>query len=150
MVHAHRHISGEIGDFIFTAENWYRGSRRHRVGAFRSSCTGWRWFGNKNPNIVFPLFAGIASGINAVHLELLIGSERRDQLALAIVSVKLPAVVATFNLPSIEVRTGKRHAAMRAGIMQRECAAILVAANDQRQLQQGHFPQLISFYLMAG
>ena len=48
------------------------------------------------------LFAGIAAGVDAVDLQLLIRSEGRNQLALAGVSIKPPAVIAAFHLLPIE------------------------------------------------
>src|SRR6185437_16155956 len=102
-------------------------------------CVGRRWLGDKHPNIIFAFLAGIAAGINTVHLELLIGRERRNQLTLATVSIKLPAVVATFDLFSVKTPAMQRHAAMWAGILQRERAAFLVSSDDQRQLQQRCF-----------
>ena len=60
----------------------------------------------------------IAAGVDAVDLQFLIGGERGDELALAGVSVKPPAVIAAFHLLAIEVAAGKRHAAVRAGVMQ--------------------------------
>ena len=66
------------------------------------------------------LLAGIAARVDAIDLQLLIRGKRRNQLALAGVSVELPAVVAALDLLAVEGSVGKRHAAMRAGIVQGE------------------------------
>ncbi len=96
------------------------------------------------------LFAGIAARINAFNLQLLVGGERRDELALAGMSVKPPAVIAAFHLLAVKVAVGKRHAAMRTGVMQRKRAALTIASDGQRGLEQHGFLQLAPAHLPTG
>ena len=96
------------------------------------------------------LFAGIAAGIDAVNLQLLVRGERRNELALAGMSVESPAVIAAFHLLAVKVAVGKRHAAMRTGVMQRKRAALAIASDGQRGLEQHGFLQLAAANLLAG
>ena len=96
------------------------------------------------------LLAGIAARVNAVNLQLLVGGERRDELALAGMAVKPPAVIAAFHLLTVKMAVGKRHAAVRTGVMQRKRAALAVASDGQRGLEQHGFLQLAPAYLPAG
>ena len=83
----------------------------------RGGAAGRRWFGDEDPDEVVMLFTGIAAGIDAINLQLVIRGERRNELALAGVSVKPPAVIAAFHLLAVKVSLGKRHAAVRTSIM---------------------------------
>jgi hypothetical protein len=82
------------------------------------------------------LFTGITADIDAIHFECLIRGERRDQLALAVVHIELPAVVATLEILSIESAAVQRHAAMRAGVAQGEGLLPAVATDYERDFQQ--------------
>ena len=95
--------------------------------------------GNVDPDETILLFAGIAAGVDAVDFEILIGGERRDELALAIVRVELPAVVGALKILSVETAAVERHAAMRTSVAQSEGMAVAVAADDERNLQQRGF-----------
>ena len=81
-------------------------------------------------------FAGIAAGVDAIDFEILIGGERRDQLALAVVDVELPAVISALEIFSVEAAAVQRHAAMRAGVAQGEGLSQAVAADDERNFEQ--------------
>src|ERR1700681_4260015 len=124
-------VGGEVGEFVVCAEfrNLRRGSRSGR--GLRKSGAGRSGIGNEHPDEVVALFAGIAAGVDAVDFQSLLGYERRNQLALAGVGVKSPAVVGTFDLLAVEVSAGKRHPAMRAGVAQSKGLAWLVASHYQ-------------------
>src|ERR1700675_609386 len=130
MVDGARQVGGEVGEFVVCAEfrNLGGGSGSGcGLGKSRAGCAG---FGNEDPDEVVELFAGIASGVDAVDLQSLLGDERRDQLALAGVGVESPAVVGAFDLLAVEVSAGKRHAAVRAGVAQSEGLAWSVASDN--------------------
>ena len=65
-------------------------------------------------------------------------------------SVKPPAVIAAFHLLPVKVAMGKRHAAVRTGIMQCKRAALTIASDGQRGLEQHSPLQLAPTYLLAG
>ena len=73
-----------------------------------------------NPNVAIVLFAGITAGVNPIHFQFLISSQRRNQLALTSVGVKLPSVIAALDLFAIEPSARQRHAAMRTSIVHGE------------------------------
>ena len=78
---------------------------RGGVGSFGGrgeSGAGRAWIGDEDPDETVLLFAGIAAGVDAINFQILIGGERRDQLALAVVHVELPAVVSAFEIFSVE------------------------------------------------
>src|SRR6266436_3785886 len=137
-----RQIGGEICEFVVLAEfrNLRRGGGRGFV--LRESGAGWAGIRNEHPDEVVPFFAGIAAGVDAVDFQSLIGDERRDQLALAGVGVESPAVVGAFDLLSVEVSAGKRHAAMRAGVAQSEGLAWSVASHYQWLFEQHRLGEL--------
>ena len=85
---------------------------------------------NVDPDETVLLLAGIAAGVDAIDFEILIGGERRDQLALAVVNVELPAMVSALEIFSVEVAAVERHAAVRAGVAEGEGLAHAVAADD--------------------
>ena len=96
------------------------------------------------------LFARIAARVNAVNLQFLVSGKGRDELALAAVTVKPPAVIAAFHLLAVEMAVGKGHAAVRTGVMQRKRATLAVASDGQRGLQQHGFLQMVAAHLPAG
>src|SRR5229473_6390059 len=129
-------VGGEIGEFVMLAEfrNLRRGSGRGH--GLRESGAGWAWVGNEDPDEIIALFAGITAGVDAVDFQILIGDERRNQLALAGVSVESPPVVGAFDLLAVELSIGKRHTAMRAGVAEGKGLALSVASNNQRLFEQ--------------
>ena len=72
----------------------------------------------------------ITAGVDAIDFQVLIGGERGDELALAVVDIELPAVVSALEILSVEAAAVERHAAMRAGIAQGERLSEAVAADD--------------------
>jgi len=95
-------------------------------------------------------FAGIAAGEDAIDLQGLIVSERRNQLALAVVHVELPAMVGALQIFSVELSAIQGHAAMGAGIAQSEGVSLAVAADDEWDLEQRRFVQLITVDTIRG
>jgi hypothetical protein len=95
------------------------------------------------------LFAGIAARVDAVDFQLLVRSEGRNQPALAGVSVKPPTVIAAFHLLAVKVSVGKRHAAMRTGIMQSKRTPLVVPSDGQGGLKQRGLLQAVATYLAA-
>ena len=106
--------------------------------------------GDVDPDETVLLFAGIAAGVDAIDFQILIGGERGDQLALAVVNVELPAVVSALEIFTVEVAAVERHAAMRAGVAQGEGLALAVAADDQRNFEQRGFVQLVAMDAIGG
>ena len=90
-----------------------RGAGIGRSAALVNPAPAAAGLGNENPDEAVVFLAGIAAGVNAIDFELLVRSQRRNQLALSGVRVESPAVVAAFDLLAIELTAGKRHAAMR-------------------------------------
>ena len=78
----------------------------------------------------------ITAGVNAVDFQLLVGGKRRNELTLAGVPIEPPAVIAAFHLLAVKVAMGKRHAAVRAGIVQGERPALAIAPDGQRSFEQ--------------
>ena len=103
VIDADRHFRLQIGEIVFSTELF---DLRRRIGRF-----GWlgetrarrAGIGDVDPDEIVLLFAGIASGIDAIDLQSLIGGERRDQLALAVVHIELPSVIGAFEIFAVEV-----------------------------------------------
>src|SRR5271156_2190413 len=110
--------------------------------ALRKSGAGWARIGNKNPDEVVSLLAGIAASVDSVDFQILLGDERRDQFALTRLRVEFPAVVRAFNLLAVEFSAGKRHAAMWTSITQRKRQALLVASDYEGLFEQHGFDEL--------
>src|ERR1700728_3827771 len=130
VIDADRHFGLQIGEFVLRAEFF---DLRSQVGSpkGRGESQAWRArIGDKHPNKTVLFFAGITARIDAIHFEMLIGGERGDQLALAIVHVELPAVVSALEILSIESAAVERHAAMRAGVAQRKRLSPAITADD--------------------
>ena len=132
-------IGRQVSQFVFLAENRNPGRGKGRLNGLGESGSRRWWFGNVDPDEVVMLFAGIAPGIDAVDLQFLIGSEGGDELALASMSIKPPAVVAAFHLLPIENATRKRHATVGAGVMQCERPALAVPSDCQGSFEQHGF-----------
>ena len=71
-------------------------------------------------------------------------------MALAIVDVELPAVVAALKILSIETAAVERHAAMRAGVAEGEGMTKAVAAKDEWDFEQRGFIELIAVNAIGG
>ena len=113
-----RHVGGKVGQVVFVTELGHLRRRKSGLGCFGEARS--RGFGlrNEHPDIPIALLAGVAAGVDAVDFQILIGSQRRNHLALAGVGVEPPAVVAALHLLAVELAAGKRHAPVRAGVMQ--------------------------------
>src|SRR6185312_13207357 len=118
-------------------------------GPGESSAERWR-LGNEDPDEVVMLLAGIAAGVDSIDLQLLVCGERRNQPALSGVCIEPPAVIAAFHLLTVEEPVRKRHAAVRAGIVQRESPALVIAADGQRGFEQHGLLQVAPTHLLAG
>jgi hypothetical protein len=59
-------------------------------------------------------------------------------------------VIAALHLLAVKVTVGERHAAVGTGVMQRKWAALTIASNRQRGLEQHGFLQLAAADLVAG
>src|SRR5882724_3000447 len=123
VIHGAGKISRQVSQFVLVAEG--RNPRRGywRLGSFGKTSSRRRRLGNEDPDKVVMLFAGVAAGINAVNLQPLIRGERRNELALARVSIKPPAVIAALHLLPIEKAVRQWHAAVGAGVIQGKRAA---------------------------
>src|SRR5205085_5641566 len=122
--------------------NAWCGNRR--LSGFGETRAGWRKFGDEHPDVVIVLLASKAAGVNTVYLQRLIGSERRNELALTGVSVERPPVITAFQLLAVKPTIGKRHTAMGASVPQRERAPLTVAAENQWYFQQHCLLQVIA------
>src|SRR5271163_965763 len=94
VIDADWHFGSESSEFILIAELLNQRSRfrsRFRFSESRALRAGFRHI---NPDKTVLLLAGIAAGVDAVDFQILAGSERRDELALAVVHIELPAVIA--------------------------------------------------------
>ncbi len=147
VIHGARQIGGQVGELVLLAEGGNARRGHGRIRGLGESGAGRRRFGNENPDEVVVLLAGIAAGVNAVDLQLLVGGKRRNELALAGVPVEPPAVIAAFHLLAVEVTVGKRHAAVRTGVMQRERPALTIASEGQRSLEQHGLAQAVAAHL---
>jgi hypothetical protein len=95
-------------------------------------------------------FAGVAAGVDAIDFERLIGGERGNEFALAVVDIELPAVVSALEILAVESAAVEGHAAMGAGVAQGEGLSDSVATNDERNLQQGRLMQAIAMDSIGG
>ena len=69
---------------------------------------------------------------------------------MAGVGVEAPSVVAAFELGTIKVTAGERHAAMGAGVLKSEGSALRVAAGDERDLEQHGSREVVAPNTIAG
>ena len=114
------------------------------------SCAGQRRIGDENPDKTVVLFAGIIASIDALDFQILIGGEGRDELALAVVDVELPAMVAALEILSVETTAIERHTAMGAGVTQSEGLSEAIASDNQGDLQEGRLVQLVAMDVIGG
>jgi hypothetical protein len=69
---------------------------------FCESGAGWPRIGNVDPDKIVALFAGITAGVDAINFQILFRDKRRDEFALAGVSVELPAMIRALDLLAVE------------------------------------------------
>ena len=150
MVDIARKISGQVSNFVLVAEIWNTGSDGGRFVALRETCSLGSKLWNEHPYEVVALFAVEASGIDPINLQRLIGGERRNQAALSRVRGEFPAMITAFHLLTIKRSARKRHAAVRAGIAQREGAALGIASHDQWNFEQHGWNEMSALDLFAG
>src|ERR1700691_2761223 len=112
VIHPTGQFGSQVGDLVFSTEtrdSWRSHGWRNSFGEARA----WRRrVGNEDPEVIVELFAGVSPGVDTIDLEVLVGGERGNELALSAVGVEPPAVVATFELLTVETTVGKRHAAV--------------------------------------
>src|SRR6185437_2621361 len=130
MINADRHFGLQVGEFVFAGKLLDLRRRVRRFGRGSETRAGRARIRYEDPDEAVLLLAGIAAGINAIHFETLIRRERRDELALSIVNVELPAVISAFQIFSIEAAAVERHASMRAGVAQGKWLSQPIAADD--------------------
>ena len=87
---------------VFVAECRHAGSGSGGSSRWVNPAPAGTGFRNEDPYESIVLFAGVAPGIDAIDLQLLICRQRRDQLALAGVRLELPSVITAFDLLSVE------------------------------------------------
>ena len=63
--------------------------------------------------------------------------------------IELPPVIRALEIFSVKFAGIERHPSMRTGIAHRERMSGTIAANDERNLQQGGFVELISMHLIG-
>ena len=158
VIDADGHVGGEIGEFVHAAGlfpellpellNLWCGLRSAvGLGESRALRAG---LGNIDPDEAVLFLAGITAGVDAIHFQILIGGERRDELALAGVGVECPAVVGALDVGSVKVAVVERHAAVRAGVAQREGTTLAIAPNDQRNFKERGLMKLVAHDAIGG
>ena len=105
---------------------------------------GGRRIGDEDPDEIVLLFAGVAAGVDAIDFQILVGGERRDHFALAVVDVELPSVVSALEVLAVEAAAVEGHAAVRAGVAQGEGLSDAVAADDEGNFEQRRFVKLVA------
>src|SRR5271170_5374855 len=129
VVHAAWQVRGQVRDLVFPIERRDARRRKRRLDCFRKTGTWRRRFGYENPNVAVVLLAGITPGVDPIHFQFLIGSQRRNELALAGVSIELPAVVAALQILSVKPPARERHTAVRTGIAQGKRLSLAITAD---------------------
>ena len=102
-----------------------------------------------NPKISVSLFTGIMPSKNALHLQFVLASQRRNLNALPAACLKFPPVVTALQILPIESPVRKRNAPMRTRIPHRERFALSSAPQDQRHFQQHRRLQPVASNLRA-
>src|SRR2546427_4432249 len=143
MIHTAGQVSGEVCDLVFLAELRDSRWRKWRLDGLRKSCCRGLRFGDENPDVVVVLLAWIAAGVDSFYFQLLIGGERRYEVALPRVGIKFPTMVAAFQPLAVEQAVGKRHTAMGAGIVHREWLILVVATEGKWSFEQHGPAQLL-------
>jgi hypothetical protein len=144
VVDADGHFRLQIGHLEFRTELLDLRRRVGGLGWLGETRTRRSGIGNINPDETVLLFAGITSGIDAIKLQSLIGSERGDQLTLSVVHIELPSVVRAFEIFAVKLAAIKWHSAVRARIAKRERMSLAIAPDDERKFQQHCLVKLIA------
>jgi len=150
VVDADGHFGLQVGEIIFGAELFDLRGFVWGLGGRCESCAGRGRIGNVDPDKVVLLFAVVASGVDAIDFQILIGGERGDELALAVVHVELPSVISALEIFAVEAAAVEGHTAMRAGVAQGEGLAEAVAADDEGDLEQRRFVELVAMNAVGG
>jgi len=144
VVNANGHFRLQVCEFVFAGKFFDLRGGVGRFSARDESGAGRGWVGDEDPDEIVLLFATVAAGVDAIDFEILIGGERRDQLTLAVVHVELPSVISALEIFSVKFSAVKGHAAMGTGIAQGEGLSETVAADNQRDLEEGRFVELVA------
>jgi len=150
VINADRHFSLQVSELVVARELLDFGGRIGRFGRWSETSARRPGIRNVDPDEVILLFARIAAGVNAIDFELLIRGQGRDQLALTVMNVELPAVISAFQVFSIEMAAVERHTTVRAGIAQCEWLPHSIASNHQRDFQQRRLVKLIAVHSIGG
>jgi len=89
-----------------------------------------------HPKISIPLFASIMPRKNALHLQFVLASQRRNLNALPAACLKFPPVITALQILPVESPVRKRNAPMRARIAHRKRFALSRAPQDKRHFQK--------------
>ncbi len=144
VVDTYRHVGGEVGELAFFAELLDLGRSRWGLDLLGKAGACRRRFGDVDPDELIVLFAGVASGINAIDFQSLTCGQGGNELALTSVGVEPPAVVSALDLLSIELPAMQGHAAVWAGVTQGEGLSLMVATEYQRDFEQHGFLKLVA------
>lgn len=71
-------------------------------------------------------------------------------MALAVVYIELPAMIGAFEILAVELSRVEGHPAMRARVAESEWLSLPVSADDQRDLEQRGFVELIAMHAIGG
>ncbi len=144
VVDADGHLCLKVSEFIFVAEFFDLRSGVRSFFRLGKTCSGRAGIRDVDPYEIVALLARVTAGIDAVDLEGLIGSERRDRLTLSVVHVELPAVINALEVFSVEIAAVERHTAMGTGVAQGEGMSLAIAADDERDLKQSRLMELVA------
>src|SRR5260370_2040797 len=125
-------------DFVFLAEDRQRRRARHRLRQASSRRV------HIDPNVPIALFARIMPRENALHLQLVLRSQRRNLHATRRASIEPPPVITAFHSRTIKVTVRKRYPAMRTRIPHSKRLALRSPPHNQRHLQQHSRNQLVA------
>ena len=150
VVDADGHFGLKVGEVVFLAKLLDGGSGLAGFDWLGESGARRDGIGEVDPYEIVLLFARKTSGVDAIDFHGLIRGERGDQLALAVVNIELPSVIRALEILTIEFSGIERHAAMGAGIAQGEGMSLTIAADDEGNLKQRGFMQLVAMDAVGG
>ena len=150
VIDADGHVGGQIRKLVVSAELFNLRCGLRSAGGLDESRALRAGLGNVDPDETVLLLAGITAGVDAIHFQILVCRERRNELALAGVSIECPAVVGALDVGSVEVTIVERHAAVRAGVAQSEGTALAVATDDQRNFEKRGGMKLVASDAVGG
>src|SRR6516165_3593793 len=125
------------------------GDRDGRLNGFRESCSRRWWIRDEHPNVTVLIPASVASGVDAIDLQGLVRSKGRNEPALSAVRIEPPTVIAAFHFAVLQAAVGKRHAAVRAGVVQGERLSSSIAPENQGRLEKQGFGETVRDQLPA-